>query len=173
MNGLTPKQKSEITSQAIRDYLATDGADRHIIAFSDCNRVYACIINTLTEQDCKALYKLQSRNGITADDLYQLRYEQSKAKILYLRNRADKIINLCSVAELEREKAKLQNTAKTLGNALELILCKELNGKQNADSLPYDEGGDIVVNGLQYQVKYHKGSIRLKAIATAKAKRGL
>lgn len=45
------------------------------------------------------------------------------------------------------------------GQAVEMLVCADLNGTQTGYGDAFTEGGDIVVNGVHYQIKTHDATL--------------
>lgn len=104
----------------------------------------------------------------TASRQIVVKYRSNKAKIAYFESIAEKVIDLMSEEELKAScRSKINRYGKTYtencGECFEWLLGEMLNGKQNAKSnLKHSEGGDLEINGKQWQVKYEKGAITVR-----------
>lgn len=88
-----------------------------------------------------------------------LRYTQTNTAVTTLKARADYIIPLCTVAELEAlawcwngTECKQANR----GKAFERLVTEYFGQVWEDDSIPWWEGPDIEINGIGYQIKYDR-----------------
>ena len=101
----------------------------------------------------------------TASRQTVIKYRSSTAKVTYLESKAVKVIDLMSQEELKnscRQKTNRKGTTYTenCGECFEWLLAEMFGGSQNEKSnLKHTEGGDLEIDGKQWQVKYEKGAI--------------
>jgi hypothetical protein len=96
-----------------------------------------------------------------------IKYRSTAQKVAYFESHAVKVVDLMSIEELKascRHKVnrKGQTYTENCGECFEWLISEMCGGEQNAKAnLKNTEGGDITVNGIQYQVKYEKGAITI------------
>lgn len=150
--------RMELLKHLAPQYIKLDKADYFNIAFYEQGRCYCGIFKEFTPTDLVALFRVQIGGTDRKGNTYlRLKYEQTTAKIRYIKNNANEIIDLCTRAELQATAKTLQN--KTEGDACEYLLCEYLGGAMSVASLPSWQGGDFSVNGIQIQSKTPKASI--------------
>ena len=104
----------------------------------------------------------------TAQRQTVIKFRSSKAKVAYLNKRAKRIEDFMSEAELKASRRTKTNRygkayQENCGEALEHMIAVKFGGKENTVSnLKHSDGGDIEIDGIQYQVKYEKGAITIK-----------
>ena len=97
-----------------------------------------------------------------------IKYRSTKDKIKYLERYALKTIDFISESELKaarrtRINKNGQSYQENCGDCLEWLLSKAFNTKQNAKSnLKHTKGGDLIIDGVPWQVKYEKGGITVE-----------
>lgn len=94
-----------------------------------------------------------------------IKYRSTKAKREWLEAHASKVIDFISEEDLKAScRTKINRNGKpyieNCGDCLEWLLAKHFGVKQNEKSnLKHTDGGDLVIDGISYQVKYEKGGI--------------
>lgn len=94
-----------------------------------------------------------------------IKYRSSKTKVEYLTAHALQIIDLCTEQELKDKcrtfiNKKGEERKENCGECFEWLMAQYFGVSQNEKSnLTYREGGDMVINGIPYQVKYEKSGI--------------
>lgn len=101
----------------------------------------------------------------TASRQTVIKYRSTKAKREWLEAHATASLDFISVEELKascRQRLNRQGKAYTenCGECFEWLLAEYFGTSQNGKSnLKHTDGGDLVINGVAYQVKYEKGAI--------------
>ena len=94
-----------------------------------------------------------------------IKYRSTKEKVDYLTAHALQVIDLCTEQELETKRRTLINKKgeprkENSGECFEWLMAQYFGVSQNEKrNLSYKDGGDIVVNGIPYQVKYERSGI--------------
>ena len=94
-----------------------------------------------------------------------IKYRSTKEKVEYLTAHALQVIDLCTEEELKAKcrtfiNKKGEERKENCGECFEWLMAQYFGVSQNEKSnLSYKDGGDIVVNGIPYQVKYEKSGI--------------
>lgn len=97
-----------------------------------------------------------------------VKYRHSKAKRDYLIANAIDSFILCSVDELKaRCRTKLKKNGETYkencGECFEWLIAEWFGVKQNDKAnLSYKDGGDLIINGVHYQVKFERSGITVE-----------
>jgi hypothetical protein len=101
----------------------------------------------------------------TASRQTVIKYRSTKAKKAWLDNHATMILDFISVADLKASCLEKVNRygkpyTENCGECFERLLAEYFGVSQNAKSnLKHTDGGDLVIDGIAYQVKYEKGAI--------------
>ena len=94
-----------------------------------------------------------------------IKYRSTAQKVAYFEAHATKVMDLMSIEELKvscRKKINRHGKAYTenCGECFEWVISERCHGRQNtATNLKHTDGGDLVIDGIPYQVKYEKGAI--------------
>lgn len=97
-----------------------------------------------------------------------VKYRHSKAKRDYLIANAIDSFTLCTIDELKarcRTKVKKngESYVENCGECFEWQMAERFGVKQNDKAnLSYRDGGDLVINGIHYQVKYERAGIAVE-----------
>lgn len=97
-----------------------------------------------------------------------VKYRSNRAKIAYFETIATRVIDLMTVEELKAAcRVKINRYGKpyteNCGECFEWLIAKFTNGTQNDKSnLKHTDGGDLVIDGKAWQVKYEKGAITVR-----------
>ena len=84
-----------------------------------------------------------------------LKYRQNNKHVATIRATATISFPLCTEAELEAE-AKAYGKQPNRGKAFEKKVTEHFGQIWEDDHIPFWEAGDIVLNGIAYQIKYDK-----------------
>lgn len=101
----------------------------------------------------------------TASRQTVIKYRSTKAKREWLEAHATASLDLMSIEELKASCRVKQNRhgktyTENCGECFEWLLAEYFGTSQNEKSnLKHTDGGDLVINGIVYQVKYEKGAI--------------
>jgi len=101
----------------------------------------------------------------TAKRQMVIKYRSTRAKREWLEIHASKAFDLLTVEELkancqERVNRYGETYTENCGDCLERLLAEYFGVPQNEKSnLKHTDGGDLVIDGIAYQVKYEKGGI--------------
>ena len=133
--------------------------NKYIIGVAKRGTVYAYFITL----DGNGLTKLFTEKD-TNKDGDTLRYRSTKQKINFLEeNGTGYAISTLEDFEASREWFITKNGKKKQrdrGVTFEKLLALRFSGTlAEAENLKYTDGGDIVINGVAYQVKYERGGI--------------
>lgn len=97
-----------------------------------------------------------------------IKYRHSKAKRDYLIANAIDSFTLCTIEELKascriRTKKNGETYTENCGECFEWKMAERFGVKQNdKPNLSYKEGGDLIINGIHYQVKYERAGIAVE-----------
>ena len=97
-----------------------------------------------------------------------VKYRHSKAKRDYLIANAIDSFTLCTIDELKAKcRTKTKKNGETYiencGECFEWLIAEWFEVKQNdKPNLSYKEGGDLIINGIHYQVKYERAGIAVE-----------
>jgi hypothetical protein len=97
-----------------------------------------------------------------------VKYRHSKAKRDYLIANAIDSFTLCSVDELKascrvRTNRKGETYVENCGECFEWRMAERFGVKQNEKpNLSHKDGGDLIINGIAYQVKYERAGIAVE-----------
>ena len=142
---------TDTTLKAI--YKANDFTNGHyIIGTHESGTVYAHICNNFHFVDLAHADVTSAKSGNRSTCL---KYRQTSAKVLAIREHATVSFPLCSVDFLERV-AKAYGKRPNRGKAFERIITEYFGQAWEDDRLEWWLGGDIVLDGQAYQIKYDK-----------------
>lgn len=138
------------TSNFFRYYNRLNGADRYFLVFTHQNMVWVSDLRHLSSSWC---YKTRESKKNGGWEKWML-----KASLLPKERLVKRAVCLMTVAEFE---AQRKASGLNRGYFCEELLCDRLNcqpasSKQNAR---FDECGDVVMNGVQYQVKFENATL--------------
>ena len=145
-------------------YLATAYTNRFIIGCEESGKVKAYLI----ELDVDGLCLLFSDKPTTAKRQMVIKYRSTKAKQTWLKANAIDSFELCSVDELKascrvKTNRKGEQYIENCGECFEWLLAKWFAVEQNEKAnLSHKDGGDLVINGIAYQVKYERAGIAVE-----------
>ena len=94
-----------------------------------------------------------------------VKYRSTKAKRDWLEAHATEAFDLCSISALQEARRTRYNRkgeayTENLGECFEWLIARRYGVKQNdAANLAFTAGGDLVINGVAYQVKYERAGI--------------
>jgi hypothetical protein len=124
-------------------------------------RVKAYLVNL----DLNGYAVMFNEKPTTASRQTVIKYRSTKAKREWLEVHATENFDLISEEELKtscRQRINRHGKAYTenCGECFEWLLAEYFSVNQNEKSnLKHTDGGDLVINGIAYQVKYEKGAI--------------
>lgn len=136
----------------------------YIIAVEWQSNVEAYLITL----DLDGLCLLFSDKPTTAKRQTVIKYRSSKVKRNYLKAHAFDSFTLCTVEELKarcrtRINRKGEQYTENCGECFEWLIAERFGVKQNdKTNLSYTDGGDLIINGIAYQVKYERASIAVE-----------
>lgn len=146
---------------SIENYYNTASTHYNIIGTARNGYVKAYLINL----DLDGYKVIFSDKPCKSSRQIVIKYRSSKVKVNYLTSHALQIIDLCTEEELKAKCRTLINKkgeeyTENCGECFEWLMAEYFGVKQNDKSnLSYRDGGDIVINGIPYQVKYEKSGI--------------
>ena len=97
-----------------------------------------------------------------------IKYRSTKAKLKYLESHATKKVDLMGTSDLEKLKRQKVNKygkpyTENCGECFEWQIAQRFGGVQNKyTALKHTDGGDLVIDGVAWQVKYEKGAIMVE-----------
>jgi hypothetical protein len=91
----------------------------------------------------------------------RLRFRQTKSLCAELKSLASDIVNIGTAEDFESLAKSLRNR----GDAAEAMVCKCYGLKWRRSALQFWQGGDIVLNGQPYQIKFTEASFITEATA--------
>ena len=124
-------------------------------------RIYAYFVKL----DLNGYMVMFNEKPTTAKRQTVIKYRSSKAKRDWLEAHASKVLDFISEEDLKAScRTKVNRYGKSYiencGDCLEWLLAKYFGINQNEKSnLKHTDGGDLVIDGIAYQVKYEKGAI--------------
>ena len=138
------------TGNFFRYYNKLNGADRYFLVFVYQGMVWVADLRHLSSSWC---YKTRESAKNGGWEKWML-----KASLLPKERLVKRAVCLMTVAEFEAQrKVSKQNR----GYFCEMLLCEKLGCAPSSDdrTARFDRCGDVVYNGLQYQVKYENASL--------------
>lgn len=145
----------------IKNYHATAYTNKYIIGVEEDGLVYAYIIE-LSESGLNFLFSDKPQNS---KDGIKIKYRSNKDKRKFLLRNCLQAFTIATIAEftaMRRTKVNRKGELYTenKGECFEWLISEYLHGTQNDKSnVSYQDGGDITVNGVHYQVKYESATI--------------
>lgn len=122
---------------------------------------YACggVVYSARVMDARSLLpfltyvdRASSKNGRT----HSLKYRPNSKQWTMVCAQAEEIKTICTVEYLENMRA---NTRKNKGQLFEELVARAYNGElETKSNLKFNNGGDMVLNGVAYQIKYIKAT---------------
>lgn len=97
-----------------------------------------------------------------------VKYRHSKAKRDYLKANSIDSFTLCTIDELKarcrvKPKKNGETYTENCGECFEWQMAEWFRVKQNdKPNLSYKDGGDLIINGMHYQVKYERAGIAVE-----------
>jgi hypothetical protein len=122
----------------------------------------------LIELDLNGLHIMFSDKPTYSKGQTVIKYRHNKAKRDYLIANATDSFILCTVDELKTKcrvkiNRKGEQYTENCGECFEWQMAERFGIKQNEKAnLSYREGGDLVINGIHYQVKYERAGIAVE-----------
>lgn len=122
----------------------------------------------LIQLDLNGLHIIFSDKPTYSKGQTVIKYRHSKAKRDYLMANAIDSFVLCTVEELKakcriRTKKNGETYIENCGECFEWQMAELFGVKQNDKAnLSYRDGGDLVINGIHYQVKYERAGIAVE-----------
>lgn len=140
-----------------KEYNRLSGADAYLVAFPAKDNVYLVKFEHIPYRWCSMYRESTKRGG------YQKMMMHAPLKEL---NQMEKEI-LCSIAEFEKINSEMKNR----GRVVEKIL-RERNGEEFYwDNVPFDQDGDVTIDGIAYQIKWYQASFcNIKTLHNAQAR---
>lgn len=157
------KTTTEYRSELVQHW-RTAYTHHYIIAVEWQGNVEAYLI----QLDLDGLHVIFSDKPTYSKGQSVIKYRHSKAKRDYLINNAIDSFTLCTVEELKakcriRINRKGEQYTENCGECFEWQMAEWFNVKQNDKAnLSYTDGGDLVINGIAYQVKYERAGIAVE-----------
>jgi len=121
-------------------YVARDASDAYIVGFIHHEMVYIIKMNELPERFVKLNRTSSHHHGIRA-----LRMKLTTA---------DKESLLAAGAEIFGKAEILQDARWNKGQMLQKLIMERAGQTWRPDNKPFWEGGDVVIDGVDYQVKF-------------------
>lgn len=143
--------KNEMTTDNFfRYYNRYSGADRYFLVFTFKKQVYLADVRHLSRTWCAVEHESTQNGGWQKWKLQPGRLPKEQL--------VKKAVRLMSVEEFETQR---KASRKNKGYFCEMWLCENYGCTPASDkpSTRFDECGDVVYNGLQYQVKYENASL--------------
>ena len=153
-----------MNKETLKGYNRTTYTHEYIIGASDGSTVKAYFVRL----DLDGLAFMFSDKPTNSKGTQVVKYRSTKAKREYLASHACKIINLGTPTDLENaRRTRTNKQGKTyrenLGECFEWLLAEMFGVKQNdLSNLSHTEGGDLVIEGIAYQVKYERATIAVE-----------
>ena len=132
----------------ITEYRARAFAHEYIFGFIARGTVYASFVN---EEKLPYLCKLDRASRGAG---YSLRCQPDTAQTMLLLS-SDKVLPICSEEYL---KAEFNACKYNYGEVFEKIVTEYYGQEWTKDHIPFDEGADITIEGIGYQIKFEKAT---------------
>lgn len=159
------KATSEYSNhQMLKNYLDTAHTNHFIMGCDENGKVNAYFVKLNIDGLCL----LFSDKPTTAKRQTIIKYRSTRAKQDWLKKNAVDSFELCSVDELKascrvKTNRKGEPYTENCGECFEWLLAKRFGIEQNEKAnLSYKDGGDLVINGIAYQVKYERAGIAVE-----------
>lgn len=159
------KATSEYSTRlALENYLATAYTSHFIMGCDENGKVNAYLV----ELNIDSLCLLFSDKPTTAKRQTIIKYRSTRAKQNWLKKNAIYSFELCSTDELKascrvKTNRKGEPYTENCGECFEWLLAKRFGIEQNEKAnLSHKDGGDLVINGIAYQVKYERAGIAVE-----------
>ena len=155
------KGKPKMTTEYLKAYFEQTATHNYILGVAKAGRVKAYFV-TLDLDGYEIIF---NEKPTTASRQTVIKYRSNKVKVAYLESKAVRVIDLMGEEELKNSRrTKINRKGKpyteNCGECFEWLLAEMFGGSQNEKSnLKHTEGGDLVIDGISYQVKYEKGAI--------------
>lgn len=125
-----------------REYNRLCKADSYIIAFPEADNIYYICMKKIPFRWTRLGHASSSHKHAQKMDLYIPLKELRKA---------DNKIFLCPITRFEEAQRQYKNK----GLALEAIIHEQEHLPYKPDSTPFYVAGDIMINGIDYQIKWY------------------
>ena len=115
--------------------------------------------------DLNGYYTVFNEKPTVAKRQTVIKYRSTQKKIAYFESVCVRKIDFISIEELKAKcRTKISREGKpyteNCGECFEWLLSVALNCEQNKkQNLKHMNGGDLIIDGIAYQVKYEKGAI--------------
>lgn len=143
-------EKNTIKAYLVSGYNRHAYTHNYIVGVKRDGLVYACVCCNF---DLAMLAKAE-KGSSHSDDSWCLRWRANEGHREQVFAAAEQVFAVCTVDELERVAAEISTGRKNRGSAFEKVLTEHYGQVWNKDSLPFYKGADLVVDGVDYQVKY-------------------
>lgn len=149
----------------LQAFFENTSTHNYVLAVAKNGRVYAYFITL----DLDGYGVIFNEKPTIAKNQVVIKYRSTSAKVEYLNAHASKMVDLMSIEELKAScRTKVNRKGKVYtencGECFEWVIAQRFNGVQNTKSnLAHTNGGDLTIDGVQYQVKYEKGAITVGA----------
>lgn len=159
-----------------RYYNKLSGCHKYLIFFEYCGFIYYATVDRIAPRWCiesRESYR-HNKNGTTSGG-------EQKWIMSMKREHKEELVNKgAKIAMTKEEFEKLGEIKPNKGRRCELWLHKKYNlGEHKDDTLRFDKGGDVCIDGIEYQVKFQNASLtNVKSLRNAqdsarKLKKGL
>ena len=145
----------------LQEFYNATATHYYIFGVAYRGRVKAYMVNL----DVDGYAVMFNEKPTTASRQVVIKYRSTKAKREWLEAHATTSLDLMSIEDLKAScRTKTNRYGKTYtencGECFEWLLAEHFGINQNAKSnLKHTDGGDLVIDGIAYQVKYEKGAI--------------
>jgi hypothetical protein len=142
-------------------YYNATATHNYIFGVAYKGRVYTYFVSL----DLDGYAVMFNEKPTTASRQTVIKYRSTATKRAWLESHATKVIDFISEENLKAScRTKINRHGKAYiencGDCLEWLLAVYFGVNQNEKSnLKHTEGGDLVIDGVPYQVKYEKGAI--------------
>lgn len=150
-----------MTTEYLKAFYEKTSTHNYILGVAKAGRVKVYFVTL----DLEGYQVIFNEKPTTASRQIVIKYRSTKAKREWLEAHATKIIDFISEENLKAScRTKINRNGRpyveNCGDCLEWLLAEYFGSKQNEKSnLKHTEGGDLVIDGISYQVKYEKGAI--------------
>lgn len=157
-------QNTTMFQYLINEYQNLAFTNNYIFGYTVKGVVYASFC---THEDLPYLTKLD-KSASNRNEGYSIRFSPTKIQKEFLRTK--ETFALCSKEFFEGVK---RNSKYNRGEIFEKLITEHFHQQWKKDNVPFTESGDIVVDGIHYQIKFQRATFcNEKSVQHLKAKRG-
>ena len=150
-----------------RYYNKLSGCHKYLIFFEYNNNIYCAVTESIAPRWCIEARESYRRSKKTGEIIGG--GEQKWIMSMKKKHKEELIKKGAEIAMTKEEFEELGNVYSNKGRRCELWLHEKYNlGKHENDTVRFDKGGDVCINGVEYQVKFQNASLtNVRAIRNA------